>query len=325
MRKAWSYVVGVALAAVASSATGASGVQLGTQGLAAFDRQDYAGAIRLFTLALKAKDLKASDRELAYLKRGEAELDLGQVANGIRDLHKALELKPDDVEASQFLQLAESAPPPVPSASVSKQSTLSRSQRIQAAWGAMARLPGHTWLEIDDKPTMYFQYQWEQPWKVMTFTGMDKNGNPFAGQYQLDEATSQISGVAVFKGQAGQSQVQTTADTWVAESQSGSSQTRQTFQVSGATAFQLTQTWLKGSKWYQGKPMQYVQVSPTVIAGLGWTTAPPQPSFWAGLLSSMKAGAIAGFQDGIHDGIHDRTQCGIAGKRTQAPGCTTAQ
>lgn len=73
-----------------------TGVQSGLAGITALNNGNYQDAIRLFTLALKAGDLKANDRELAYLKRGEAELDLGQVAPGLRDLRKALQLKPDD-------------------------------------------------------------------------------------------------------------------------------------------------------------------------------------------------------------------------------------
>lgn len=321
MRKLGNSIGWVVLCVIASNARAENGVQLGTHGLAAFERQDYPAAVRFFTSALQSKGLKALDRELAYLKRGEAELDLGQIAAGSRDLRKALQLKPDDTEAQQFLKLAESAQPQTAAVLSPRAAAAERMQRVQTAWGAMARLPGHIWLEIDDKPIMYFQFQWDEPWKVLTFTGMDRNGNPFAGQYQLDEATSQISGMAIFKGQAGQSLVQTTPDSWTDEGQSGKSQTRQTFQATGPAAFQLSQTWLKNGKWYQGKPMQYVQASPTVIASLGWTTAPPQPSFWSGMLSSMKAGALAGLQDGIHDGVHDRTQCGIAGKKTQAPGC----
>ena len=286
-------LLGVASVLVAGRAQ-CSSVSDGNAGMAALTSGQFHRAIDLFTHALKAGRLNSADRELAYVKRGEAELALNLLDSSLKDFRRALQLKPDDAEATQFLQIAEATL--VQPKANSRVQPSRREQQLQLAWGAMARLPGHTWLEIDDKPIMYFQYQWEQPWKVLIFTGMDRNGNPFAGQYQLDEATSQISGVAVFKGQAGQSQVQTTDDTWIDEGHSGDSQTRQTFQVSGPTSFQLSQTWLKGGKWRQGKPMQYVQVSPTIIAGLGWTTAPPQPSFWAGMLSSLKAGAIAGFQ-----------------------------
>src|SRR6185312_10198341 len=64
----------IALAPIGANATG---VADGAAGMAALERGDYKVAISLFTRALKAGDLRPQDQELAYLKRGEAELGLG--------------------------------------------------------------------------------------------------------------------------------------------------------------------------------------------------------------------------------------------------------
>lgn len=331
-RSVWRRLaVTLALATCAVPTTGAFAVpvadpiQLGAAGLAALDRGAYQEAVGLFTRILAARHLKADDRELAYLKRGEAKIALGMPAAGEADLRAALKIHPEDAEAQRFLEIAESARPSPTSDPSSGRAAASRSQRLRAAWGAMAQLPGRTWLEIDGKPLIYFQYEWERPFEILTVTGMDRSGKLFAGRYQLDEATSQISAIESYKGQVTAAQIQATADGFTEDAQTPSPQSRATFQVSGPGAFQVTRATFRGGKWSEGKPIQLMEVNQALVASLGWSQAAPTPSVWSGLMTSLKEGALAGFRDGVHDGVHDATQCRIAGKRSQAPGCTTAQ
>ena len=68
-------------------------------GLDALGRGDYATAVRLFTKALRAGNLSASDRELAFVRRAQAYI--GQQRNdlALADLQQALKLDPNDQEA----------------------------------------------------------------------------------------------------------------------------------------------------------------------------------------------------------------------------------
>ncbi len=76
-RKFALLAIPVALPCQTSANENSSGIAAGKAGISALEAGSYQRAISLFTRALSDKQLKSADRELAYLKRGEAELDLG--------------------------------------------------------------------------------------------------------------------------------------------------------------------------------------------------------------------------------------------------------
>jgi outer membrane protein OmpA-like peptidoglycan-associated protein len=77
----------------------ATAVSDANAGLDALQRGDNPTAIRLFSKALASQQLAKADRELAYLKRGEAHLAAHENDLALVDATRALALKPDDSEA----------------------------------------------------------------------------------------------------------------------------------------------------------------------------------------------------------------------------------
>jgi tetratricopeptide (TPR) repeat protein len=87
----------LALAAGPALATALTDAQAGMEAL---ERGDNATAIQLFTRALDAQPgLKGPDRELAFVKRAEAQLAAGQKQLAAADAAEALKLAPNDAEA----------------------------------------------------------------------------------------------------------------------------------------------------------------------------------------------------------------------------------
>jgi Ni/Co efflux regulator RcnB len=78
-------------------------------GLDALNRGDDAAAIQLLTRALKSGGLSTADRELAYLKRGEAYLAAGDRPKALADADRALGLESGDSEASDLRDQARSS------------------------------------------------------------------------------------------------------------------------------------------------------------------------------------------------------------------------
>ncbi len=90
-------VLSVAGLADAQSADGVSEAQAGQ---VAFDRGDNAEAVNRFTAALLNPGLAQADRELAYVRRGQAYLGLGRKDLALADAIKALEIDAADADAA---------------------------------------------------------------------------------------------------------------------------------------------------------------------------------------------------------------------------------
>lgn len=76
-------------------------------GLDALNRGDNALAIRLFTQALGSGSLTPIDRELAYVKRAEANLAAGNKSAALADANQALALEAGDSEAADVRDRAQ--------------------------------------------------------------------------------------------------------------------------------------------------------------------------------------------------------------------------
>jgi tetratricopeptide (TPR) repeat protein len=90
----------------------ADGVADAQAGQAALDRGDNAEAVARFTTALVNPGFAQADRELAYVRRGEAYLGLGQKELALADATKALGLAPTDAEAATVRDKAQAADGP---------------------------------------------------------------------------------------------------------------------------------------------------------------------------------------------------------------------
>lgn len=276
-----------------------NGVQDGTAGLTALNDGKYDDAIRLFTRALADKKLTASDRAVAYYDRGLAHLKKGQRQSAAADFRSALKLKPGDAEIQQHLAIA-LAPPPTPA------------QLLQATWGPLATLPGQIWLQSVKGPEFYVAYQWAQPGIVISYSGMDRAGNPIAGQYQLDPATRKITGQTIYRGKITTGDVEIASDGYVEVVMEKDTQVRQVYSRSGPTAFVVKAEALKKGIWKPVRTATYTQATPEMVLALGWTAAPAQANN-VGFMQQLKAGAMAGFQEGLREGVRDAAQARARG------------
>ena len=89
----------LAVAAFIGGVATADPVADGNAGMEALNRGDNAAAIQLFTRALQSGALAPSDRELAYVRRAQADLALGNKTTALADANQALALDADDAEA----------------------------------------------------------------------------------------------------------------------------------------------------------------------------------------------------------------------------------
>jgi tetratricopeptide (TPR) repeat protein len=247
----------------------ATGVEAGTAGAAALNRQDYNEAIRQFTLALKAGDLAPDDQELAYLNRGKAHLAKGEYQLASADLRQAIKLRPDDAEAKDALQVA-LAGPPKPEPKVQPAHGRHPSQHAKNPWGVLAILPGDYWMEMDAKPEYYLHYQWETPGKSLAFSGLDHSGNPIAGRYQLDPATPGITGLTAYRKSATATTVEISGNDFAETGDQDGTTIRHVYQQTSALAFQVTTQTYMGGAWKTTKTANFVQVTPAIVQALGW-------------------------------------------------------
>ncbi|HEY2179964.1 MAG TPA: hypothetical protein VGH15_15445 [Caulobacteraceae bacterium] len=97
-----NYALLAAGAAVALMAGAASADPLSDAkaGLAALNSGDNTAAVRLFTTALDSNRLVRADRELAFVKRSEAWLAMEDATRALGDANRALDLDPQDKEAT---------------------------------------------------------------------------------------------------------------------------------------------------------------------------------------------------------------------------------
>ena len=102
-------------------------------GLTALDKGDNPEAARLFTVALDSGRLTRSDQELAFVKRSEAFLAMGQPAKALQDANQALDLEPGDREASNVADRAKALLAPKPQVVVAKPAPPSHAAEAYAA------------------------------------------------------------------------------------------------------------------------------------------------------------------------------------------------
>jgi len=109
----WATGVAVLLAAGTASANPLDDAK---EGMKAFNKGDNAAAVRLFTSAINSRRLTRTDQELAFVKRAEARIALGQGQPALADAYSALNLDPADNEAIATRDRAQAMltpPPPV--------------------------------------------------------------------------------------------------------------------------------------------------------------------------------------------------------------------
>jgi len=165
----------------------AGGVEDGEAGLKSLDRGDYAGAVRLFTVALDAGDLADADREFAYLNRGKAYLAMHDRAKAVADLREAVKLKRDDSEAQDALRSALAS-------NVTVQ-TPAPSRRGTDRWGLLRAMVGkYYWYEIPgQKPhSKYMHLTWLTPELTMIVSQESKKGLVAVGEYKFDEEANRL-------------------------------------------------------------------------------------------------------------------------------------
>jgi tetratricopeptide (TPR) repeat protein len=112
MRNLWLAAgAAVVLAAAAANANPLDDAKAGMQ---AYDKGDNPAAVRLFTSAINSHRLLRSDQELAYVKRAQAHIALGQGQAALADSYSALNLDPADSEAIATRDRAQAMlnPPP---------------------------------------------------------------------------------------------------------------------------------------------------------------------------------------------------------------------
>ena len=83
-------------------------------GMKAFDRGDNSTAVRMFTAAIDSGRLMRSDQELAFVKRSEARIAMGQGQAALADANSALNLDPSDGEAIAARDHAQAMLAPAP-------------------------------------------------------------------------------------------------------------------------------------------------------------------------------------------------------------------
>lgn len=107
----WATGVAVFLAAGTASANPLDDAK---EGMKAFNKGDNAGAVRLFTSAINSRRLTRTDQELAFVKRAEARIALGQGQGALADAYSALNLDPADNEAIATRDRAQAMLTPAP-------------------------------------------------------------------------------------------------------------------------------------------------------------------------------------------------------------------
>lgn len=97
MRSLW-WAAGAAVVLAAGSAS-ANPLDDAKGGMTAFEKGDNPAAVHLFTSAINSHRLLRSDLELAFVKRAEAHVALGEGQAALADAYSALNLDPADNEA----------------------------------------------------------------------------------------------------------------------------------------------------------------------------------------------------------------------------------
>jgi hypothetical protein len=116
MRSVW-WAAGAAVFLLTGAAS-ANPLEDAKAGMSAFDKGDNPAAVRLFTSAINSHRLLRTDQELAFVKRAEAHIALGQGQAALADAYSALNLDPADSEAIATRDRAQALlnPPPAPTA-----------------------------------------------------------------------------------------------------------------------------------------------------------------------------------------------------------------
>lgn len=124
----------------------ANSVDDANAGLDALNRGDYATAVQLFTKALEAGELSAADRELAFVKRGQAYLGEHRDDLALTDLDQALKLDPADQEAANLLRQAKGTQSQQPASPEALRAKVAAEERAGQTDAANATLTA--WLAI---------------------------------------------------------------------------------------------------------------------------------------------------------------------------------
>jgi tetratricopeptide (TPR) repeat protein len=167
-----------------STAAHAGGAQDGEAGLQALDRGSYDEAVRLFTRALGARDLSNDDREFAYLSRGKAYLGEGDKTDALADLHRAVQLKPDDADAQAALSQA-----------IGDRANQTSVQQGGDRWGLLASMAGHYyWFQASgaDPHAAVFHAAWATPNVALSTSLRAKTTTVQIQEYLLDEASAKL-------------------------------------------------------------------------------------------------------------------------------------
>jgi tetratricopeptide (TPR) repeat protein len=127
------WAAGVA-AVLAAGPTSANPLDDAKAGMKAFDKGDNPGAVRLFTSALNSHRLVRSDQELAFVKRAEAHIALGQGQAALADAYSALNLDPADNEAIATRDRAQAMLNPPPGRAEAAPAEPSSYQKSQTAY-----------------------------------------------------------------------------------------------------------------------------------------------------------------------------------------------
>jgi len=183
----------IVLALTLASVAHGTALDDATAGLDAYNRGAYDDAIRLFTKAIQSGRLSSSDKEFAYLNRGNAYAGKGDYPRATADLKLALKLKPDDTDAQQALQ-----------AVVDKQSEGADEQAQAsaapvgggaAAWGPLAAMADHYyWYQSAGQPdhSAYVKVSWATPQEALSLSIKTKDDQPEIYEYKLDDKTGKI-------------------------------------------------------------------------------------------------------------------------------------
>jgi tetratricopeptide (TPR) repeat protein len=266
---------------------------------AAFIRGDYPQALSLYAKVLASPALPPAQRSALLTSRGYAHLRMNRNAEAAADFRNAIALDPKDEDASDALfvlqnKAASPATAPPPEAS--------------NGWGLLARLPGRYWIQSEKKATLHLRYEWAKIGVAMQFAGKDLRGNRIEGKYFIDPGRNMIRVMYTHKGKILSADLSINGDQ-VIETVPGKAGKRQVINTQTDGSFTIVTQKMNSKKWQDSSTVILSPASEQMIASLAWPDEPlpDKSSFFGGMLSAMKEGALAGFRDGMQDGVQSAT------------------
>lgn len=186
----------------------------------------------------------------------------------------------------------------------------------------LAQLSGKVWLLSDARPFQYVQYEAAADNGILTFGGMDNDGNVIGGYFAIDPSTGETTLFSVRNGGVAHYDVLVDDQSIIMTGEDSGANVRQTYRRLGFAQFKVAFEERRNGRWIAIREADYHLATPEAVRALNWIERNPeaeraaelarvalmdeQPSFFRRFVFAIQDGLVVGVQTGVETGVSDR-------------------